>query len=96
MSAYAAFVKNHLYLLTSPCADRFECPKKEEDKSFCSRGCADLMLYRKLLDTYADFSIGGLDCVASVAVDHSSIDYSFGNSHGRTVRHTAPDSYDFN
>jgi len=96
MSAYKAFVKNHLYMLTSPCADRFECPKKEEDKSFCSRSCADLTLYRKLLDTFSDCSLGGLDCVASVAVDQTHIDYNFGSTNGRTVKYTTPDSFDFN
>jgi len=60
MPNYLTHVTTNPFLLMSPCADKFGCPKQECNKNVCAISCCDLALYRKMLDTYGKYSMGGL------------------------------------
>jgi len=73
MTAYQVHVAKNPLLLTSPCAEKFACPNIEADKNVCRMGCSNLRTYHKLLDSYGQFSLGGLS-FGHVYASASSID----------------------
>lgn len=60
LTPYQQHVINNPYIFMSPCADKFYCSHRDDDKGYCSRGCTNLKLYHQVLDFYGQANLGGL------------------------------------
>lgn len=60
MTPYQQHVIDNPYLFTSPCAEKFNCSHREDNKHVCKVNCQDLSLYLQVLDFYGYSGLGGL------------------------------------
>lgn len=60
MQTYHKHLLDNPFIFMSPCAEKFNCSRREDNKSACRIGCRNISLYIQFLDFYGHSGLGGL------------------------------------